>query len=102
MQKKLTTKKEHLVKILIEESAKTGLSFRELIEELMYAHNDFLLDPHSFFKVPSKSGTLPAIEHSLIIETLTKHRGNQRRTALELGIPKSTLNDKLKKIKLCL
>lgn len=36
------------------------------------------------------------IERELIKERLIANKGNQRRTANELGIPKSTLNDRLK------
>jgi DNA-binding NtrC family response regulator len=36
------------------------------------------------------------IERNMIIQRLTINHGNQRRTAAELGIPKSTLHDRLK------
>lgn len=32
----------------------------------------------------------------MIIKRLAANRGNQRRTALDLGMPKSTLHDRLK------
>ncbi|MEK6773837.1 MAG: sigma 54-interacting transcriptional regulator [Bdellovibrionota bacterium] len=45
------------------------------------------------------SPTLPVIkeiERQMIIKRLAANRGNQRRTALDLGMPKSTLHDRLK------
>ncbi|HPI39508.1 MAG TPA: sigma 54-interacting transcriptional regulator [Pseudobdellovibrionaceae bacterium] len=36
------------------------------------------------------------IERQLIVKHLTANRGNQRKTAVDLGIPKSTLHDRLK------
>ncbi|WP_413558464.1 sigma-54 interaction domain-containing protein [Bdellovibrio sp. HCB209] len=36
------------------------------------------------------------IERQMIIKRLTANRGNQRRTAQDLGMPKSTLHDRLK------
>ena len=39
---------------------------------------------------------LKQIERQLIIEKLKKYRGNQKRTAEELKIPASTLNDRIK------
>jgi len=45
------------------------------------------------------SGELPVIkeiERQMIIKRLTANAGNQRRTAADLGMPKSTLHDRLK------
>ncbi len=45
------------------------------------------------------TGTLPVIkeiEKQMIIKRLQANRGNQRRTAQDLGMPKSTLHDRLK------
>lgn len=45
------------------------------------------------------TGTLPVIkeiEKQMIIKRLAANHGNQRRTALDLGMPKSTLHDRLK------
>ena len=36
------------------------------------------------------------IEHEMIIARLRANQGNQRQTAAELGIPKSTLHDRIK------
>ncbi len=36
------------------------------------------------------------MEKQLIIRKLAAHKGNQRRTAMDLGLPKSTLHDRLK------
>jgi DNA-binding NtrC family response regulator len=40
------------------------------------------------------------IEKQMILERLEANRGNQRQTALDLGIPKSTLHDRLKAYKI--
>ncbi len=45
------------------------------------------------------TSTLPVIkeiERQMIIKRLAANRGNQRRTAMDLGMPKSTLHDRLK------
>lgn len=45
-----------------------------------------------------KTGTLPVIkeiERQMIIKRLIANKGNQRRTAQDLGMPKSTLHDRL-------
>ena len=39
---------------------------------------------------------LKEIEKDIILQKLIANQGNQRRTALELGIPKSTLHDRIK------
>lgn len=44
----------------------------------------------------SSPSLMDEIQKRLIVERLAAHRGNQRRTAEELGIPKSTLFDRLK------
>lgn len=49
--------------------------------------------------VPALSADLPVIkeiERQMIIKRLVANRGNQRRTASDLGMPKSTLHDRLK------
>ena len=47
--------------------------------------------------MPTGSGSfLKEIERELIFKTLKENKGNQRRTATILGIPKSTLHDKIK------
>ena len=49
--------------------------------------------------VEDNSLNLPVIkeiERQMIIKRLAANRGNQRRTALDLGMPKSTLHDRLK------
>ncbi len=39
---------------------------------------------------------IKSIEREMICDRLLANRGNQRRTALELGLPKSTLHDRIK------
>jgi DNA-binding NtrC family response regulator len=45
---------------------------------------------------PGSPSFLKEIERELILKTLKENAGNQRRTATILGIPKSTLHDKIK------
>lgn len=48
---------------------------------------------------PPPTGELPVIkeiERQMIVKRLIANRGNQRRTAQDLGMPKSTLHDRLK------
>ncbi len=50
-------------------------------------------------QMPSPTAELPVIkeiERQMIIKRLVANRGNQRRTAQDLGMPKSTLHDRLK------
>lgn len=71
---------------------------RQQIEEL---HIEKLLDK-TLLNAPAEehpSNDLPVmkeIEKQMIIKRLAANRGNQRRTALDLGMPKSTLHDRLK------
>lgn len=55
---------------------------------------DFLLAS----KKPEKQGysVIKKLEQQLIIERLIFHKGNQRRVAEDLGIPRSTLNDRIR------
>jgi transcriptional regulator of acetoin/glycerol metabolism len=47
--------------------------------------------------VPTGNGSIiKDIEREMIIRRLVANQGNQRRTALDLGIPKSTLHDRIK------
>jgi DNA-binding NtrC family response regulator len=39
---------------------------------------------------------LKEVERQIILKKLEANNGNQKRTAIELGIPKSTLNDRLR------
>ena len=41
-------------------------------------------------------GSLKAMEKQMIIDSLKRNRGNQRRSALDLGMPKSTFHDRVK------
>jgi DNA-binding NtrC family response regulator len=43
-----------------------------------------------------KLSVLKEVERQIIIKKLEANRGNQKRTAQELGMPKSTLNDRLR------
>lgn len=50
----------------------------------------------SLKKKGTRSSKIKEIERSLIINKLKKNFGNQSRTAVDLGIPKSTLHDRIK------
>jgi DNA-binding NtrC family response regulator len=45
---------------------------------------------------PSNGSIIKEIEREMIIRRLVANHGNQRRTAQDLGIPKSTLHDRIK------
>ncbi|HND85354.1 MAG TPA: sigma-54 dependent transcriptional regulator [Pseudobdellovibrionaceae bacterium] len=58
--------------------------------------------PFGMTKDQSTTGSvLRDIERDLILKRLKENRGNQRLTALELGMPKSTLHDRLKSYGIC-
>lgn len=54
-----------------------------------------ILDPH-FTRFDAKNITMKEAEKKLIIKSLMYNYGNQRRASEQLGIPKSTLSDKIK------
>ncbi|QLY27470.1 sigma 54-interacting transcriptional regulator [Bdellovibrio sp. KM01] len=70
---------------------------REHIEE---KHIEKLLDKTLLTPTEAESTNdipvIKEIEKQMIIKRLTANRGNQRRTAADLGMPKSTLHDRLK------
>ncbi len=45
---------------------------------------------------PREGSLFKELERRLIVERLSVHKGNQRRVAEDLGMPKSTLNDRIK------
>lgn len=49
-------------------------------------------------KVLSGRDFLKSLEKEMILERLKQNNWNQRRTALELGIPKSTLHDRIRRL----
>lgn len=76
-------------------------------EQIMIDHVDEILDKAGMtietvsggFPMPEAPGELPVIkeiERQMIVKRLIANRGNQRRTAQDLGMPKSTLHDRLK------
>ncbi|HVK60064.1 MAG TPA: sigma 54-interacting transcriptional regulator [Bdellovibrionales bacterium] len=56
--------------------------------EVQFVHEKGALSP--------QGSIIKEIEREMIIRRLTANRGNQRRTALDLGMPKSTLHDRIK------
>lgn len=60
-------------------------------------------DPHNFNEISlvmkKRSNLIKEMEKSMILSRLHANKGNQRRTACELGMPKSTLNDRIKEYK---
>lgn len=68
-------------------------------QEILAKHVEKILDNNVKAPVTFRLADLASIksaEKQMIIEKLTVHFGNQRKAALELGIPKSTLHDRLK------
>lgn len=45
--------------------------------------------------------TVKEYEKNMILKKLVENQGNQRRTAIELGLAKSTLNDKIREYRIC-
>ncbi len=52
--------------------------------------------PDLGLKLPSGKFSLKSLERELIMTRLKANKGNQRRTADDLGIPKSTLHDRIR------
>ncbi|KHD89879.1 MAG: nitrogen assimilation regulatory protein [Bdellovibrio sp. ArHS] len=68
-------------------------------EHIMESHIEKLLDRTFLEPNERPVNDIPVIkeiEKQMIIKRLTANRGNQRRTAQDLGMPKSTLHDRLK------
>ncbi len=69
-------------------------------EQITETHVEKLLDRTLLEKHDDKTTTnipvIKEIEKQMILKRLTANRGNQRRTAQDLGMPKSTLHDRLK------
>lgn len=71
---------------------------QRLFENLRPASCEEPLTPTSS---PSfNSSLIKELEYELIKKRLLANKGNQRRTALDLGIPKSTLHDRIKSYKI--
>lgn len=69
-------------------------------EHITEAHIEKLLD-HTLLNHPEDKSindipVIKEIEKQMIIKRLAANKGNQRRTAHDLGMPKSTLHDRLK------
>lgn len=67
---------------------------RSLIDKCMMDNQD-----HFNMEEQAKDPSLPLlkqVEKSMIVKFLKANRGNQRKTASALGLPKSTLNDRIK------
>ncbi len=66
-------------------------------------HLDSILDPGADLnfdvlppeKLRQEVPVIKDLERKIIVERLTFHRGNQRKVAADLGMPKSTLNDRI-------
>lgn len=58
----------------------------------------FLVDtlPESPWNERRKEPAIKSIEREIICERLVANHGNQRKTAMDLGLPKSTLHDRIK------
>lgn len=73
--------------------SKTGVNLEEA-EELLKSYTK----PQVSDKLKTEStSTIKNIEKQMIMQTLKDNKGNQRKTAQDLGMPKSTLHDKIKR-----
>lgn len=64
----------------------------------IYTEDRGLVENQFTSTAPSSAGgsVMREIEREMIIRRLVANRGNQRKTAIDLGMPKSTLHDRLK------
>ena len=73
-------------------------------EYIQEEHIDYIIDrPRELYSSENPQANAAAnlpvlkeIERQMILKRLSANKGNQRRTAQDLGIPKSTLHDRLK------
>lgn len=68
-------------------------------EHIHADHLNHIIEPVSIEEAMEAKEDVPhlkEIEREIILQRLIANHGNQRRTAIELGIAKSTLNDKIK------
>jgi DNA-binding NtrC family response regulator len=73
-------------------------------EHIQPEHVEKLLDPVSLTQTshfssqaaPAGGSLIKEIEREMIIQRLIANKGNQRRTAADLGVPKSTLHDRIR------
>lgn len=77
----------------IDESLSQGL-----IDLFPNREKESLTDP--FPIISGKTNLVKEMERQMILQRLAANKGNQRRTANDLGIPKSTLHDRIKSYKI--
>jgi DNA-binding NtrC family response regulator len=63
-----------------------------ILDQSLLGQENSPTSPHPVHALPM----LKEMERQLIIKKLSDNKGNQRQTALDLGIPKSTLHDRLR------
>jgi DNA-binding NtrC family response regulator len=70
----------------------------EDIDSILESQNKSVAPPVESTTVPSgtNGSIIKEIEREMIVRRLVANGGNQRRTALDLGLPKSTLHDRIK------
>lgn len=78
-----------------------GLNVQVEQVQMLLNHETFRDRPQPVIAVTApenmtKKNLVKEFERDLILKTLKANRGNQRKTASELGIPKSTLHDRIK------
>ncbi|MCM2281505.1 MAG: sigma 54-dependent Fis family transcriptional regulator [Bdellovibrionaceae bacterium] len=67
------------------------------IDQLLDSSRIMVTTAKAYAAAPDPNGSLiKEIEREMILQRLIANRGNQRRTAADLGLPKSTLHDRIR------
>jgi transcriptional regulator with PAS, ATPase and Fis domain len=86
-------------------SRASALYGKRAIEESMihglidFNSKDSKTFPETSLIMSKKANLVKEMEKNMILTRLRANKGNQRKTAIELGIPKSTLNDRVREYK---
>lgn len=91
------TKRKKLVEILLAESLRTGCSLRTVMVELIDVTN-YPPPNETAIHIPPVNKAKDAANH-VMVDAVVRNKGNIRRAAFELGMPKSTLHDHISRLK---
>lgn len=92
--------KENLIRLLHEESVRTGASMASIILELAREHEEVQFDTRNLMQemIKDERNLVRKKSDEMIIEAFKKCCGNARKAALSLGMPKSTYHDHMKRL----
>lgn len=74
----------------------TTLHVEVLLNRRVSLHSTTALVDYTNNQLPQQLSVIKEIEKQMILKRLTVNNGNQKRTAVDLGMPKSTLHDRIK------